>query len=181
MLNKKLEKGLIHIYTGDGKGKTTAAIGQGVRTFGAGYRVLMVQFLKGDDTGELYSIEKLGEGFELMRFAAINSFYVYLPEEEKLKAKQEAIEGLSFIKNVFSEENYDLVIMDEIMAALYNKMVEVADVVSLIKNKPSHVELIMTGRNAPQELLELADYVTEMKLIKHPFQQGIHARKGIES
>lgn len=181
MLNKKLEKGLIHIYTGDGKGKTTAALGQGVRTFGAGFRVLMVQFLKGDDTGELNSIEKLGEGFDLKRFAAINNFYINLPEEEKLKAKQEAIEGLSFINNVFKEESYNLIIMDEIMAALYNKMVEVDDVVSLIKNKPPHIELIMTGRNAPQELVELADYVTEMKLIKHPFQQGIYARKGIES
>lgn len=181
MLHKKLEMGLIHIYTGDGKGKTTAALGQGVRTFGAGYKVLMVQFLKGDDTGELHSIEKLGEGFELKRFAAINNFYKFLSEEEKLKAQKDAKEGLSLINSALKEEAYNLIIMDEIMAVLYNEMVEVEDVISLIKNKPAHVELIMTGRNAPQELIDLADYVTEMKLIKHPFQKGIYARKGIES
>lgn len=181
MLNKKLEKGLVHIYTGDGKGKTTAAVGQGVRTFGSGYRVLMVQFLKGDDTGELHSIEKLGDGFKLTRFAGMNNFYKFLPEDEKLQAQKDAVKGLSFIREALQEEKYNLIIMDEIMAVLSNNMVDINEVISIIKSKPVHIELIMTGRNAPQELIDLADYVTEMKMIKHPFQQGIYARKGIES
>ncbi len=181
MLKKRLEKGLIHIYTGDGKGKTTAAIGQGTRSFGGGYRVLMVQFLKGDDTGELHSIEKLGKDFQLKRFAALNNFYKFLPEEEKAKANEDAARGLAFIKAVLKQNEYNVIIMDEIMATLSNNMVALEDVLQLIKEKPEDVELIMTGRNAPEELIALADYVTEMKLVKHPFQKGIYARKGIES
>jgi len=179
-MSNKLEKGLVHIYTGDGKGKTTAAIGQGVRSFGGGLKVLMVQFLKGDDTGELHSFERLGDGFTLRRFAALDNFYKFLPEDEKLKAKEDAQRGLSFIREAM-EQQYDLIIMDEIMASITNEMVKLDEVIELVKNKPLNLELIMTGRNAPEELIELANYVTEMKLIKHPFQQGIYARKGIES
>ena len=180
-MGKKLEKGLVHIYTGDGKGKTTAAIGQGVRSFGGGLKVLMVQFLKGDDTGELHSFERLGEGFTLKRFAALNNFYKFLPEGDKLKAKEDATEGLRYIKAAMEQNQYDLIIMDEIMATITNEMVMLEEVIELVKNKPVNLEMIMTGRNAPEELMVLANYVTEMKLIKHPFQQGIYARKGIES
>ncbi len=181
MLKKRLERGLVHIYTGDGKGKTTAAIGQGTRSFGGGYRVLMVQFLKGDDTGELHSVEKLGEGFQLKRFAALNNFYKFLPEDEKQLANADAARGLAFIREAFKQNQYNVIIMDEIMATLSNSLVDLEDVIALVQSKPEDVELIMTGRNAPEELIALADYVTEMRLIKHPFQKGIYARKGIES
>lgn len=181
MLNKRLEKGLIHIYTGDGKGKTTAAIGQGMRTAGGGFKVLMVQFLKGDNTGELYSIEKLAPNFQLVRFANMKKFYSQMNEEEKTQVKKSVEEGLEVIKKHLREENYNLVIMDEIMAVIYNKIIPMEEILSLVKTKPQDVEIILTGRNAPEALMEIADYVTEMKMIKHPFQKGIYARKGIES
>ncbi len=178
---KKLEVGLIHIYTGDGKGKTTAALGQGTRTSGGGYKVLMTQFLKGDDTGELHSIEKLSPNFQIKRFAGIQKFYRNLDEEGRQQVAKEVKEGLAYIKEALKEERYNLIIMDEIMAVLSNEIIKVEDVITLLKSKPPHVEMILTGRNAPKELVELADYVTEMKMIKHPFEKGIYARKGIES
>ncbi|SNS76698.1 cob(I)yrinic acid a,c-diamide adenosyltransferase [Anaerovirgula multivorans] len=181
MDTKKLEKGLIHVYTGNGKGKTTAALGQGVRTAGAGFKVLMVQFLKGDDTGELYSIEKLAPDFQLIRFAAMNKFYFQLNDEEKLQVQRSAREGLEVVKKHLKEENYNLIIMDEIMAVLYNKIVDLAEVLTILKNKPDHIEMVLTGRNAPEALIDIADYVTEMGMVKHPFEKGVYARKGIES
>ncbi|MCC5910255.1 MAG: cob(I)yrinic acid a,c-diamide adenosyltransferase [Clostridiaceae bacterium] len=180
-MEKKLSEGLIHIYTGDGKGKTTAALGQGTRTAGGGYKVLMVQFLKGDDTGELYSIKKMYPNFEVMRFAAMNKFYFQLDQEEKLEVEASVKEGIETIQNLLKNEVYDLIIMDEIMAVLSNNIIDIEAVIQLIKNKPHHIEMILTGRNAPSELVDIADYVTEMKMIKHPFQKGIYARKGIES
>lgn len=181
MITKKLEKGLIHIYTGNGKGKTTAALGQGLRTAGGGYKVLMVQFLKGDDTGEIYSIEKLAPDFQLIRFAAMKKFYFQLTDDEKLQVQQSVREGLKVIKKQLEEENYNLIIMDEIMAVLYNKIVDLDEVLTILRNKPEHVEMVLTGRNAPEALINMADYVTEMGMIKHPFEKGIYARKGIES
>lgn len=181
MKTRRLEEGLIHVYTGDGKGKTTAALGQGIRTAGRGFKVLMVQFLKGDDTGELYSIEKLAPNFQLRRFGAMKNFYFQLSNEEKLQVQNSVKEGLEYINKQLMEENYSLIIMDEIMAVLYNQIVELDQVLSIIKNKPRHIEMILTGRNAPKALIEIADYVTEMTKIKHPFEKGIHARKGIES
>ena len=172
---------LVHIYTGNGKGKTTAAIGQGIRTSGAGYKVLMVQFLKGEDTGELNTIEKLSPNFELARFANMRKFYSQMNDEEKIETKASIKTGIEFIKEQFKSGNYNLIIMDEIMATIYNKIINLDDIISLIKDKPKDMEIIMTGRNAPGELIEIADYVTEMKLVKHPFQKGIYARKGIES
>jgi len=141
----------------------------------------MTQFLKGDDTGELHSIGKMSPNFEIKRFAGIKNFYRNLDEAGRQKVQQEAKEGLDLIQKAFEDESYDLIIMDEIMAVLYLGIVPVDEVVKLLKSKPHHVEMILTGRNAPAELVELADYVTEMKMIKHPFQQGIYARKGIES
>ncbi|AKL94463.1 Cob(I)yrinic acid a,c-diamide adenosyltransferase CobO [Clostridium aceticum] len=181
MLEKKLEKGLIHIYTGNGKGKTTAAIGQGIRTAGGGFKVLMVQFLKGGDTGEVHSIGKLAPNFEFIRFAAMNKFYFRLTEEEKAEVKKSVLQGLEMIRRCLQDKTYNLIIMDEIMAVLYNHVIEVEVVKSLLLNKPEDIEMILTGRKAPKELIDLADYVTEMTMIKHPFEKGIGARKGIES
>lgn len=180
MLEKTLEKGLIHIYTGDGKGKTTAAIGQGTRTAGGGYRVLMVQFLKGDDTGELYSIEAM-PNFTIKRYAEINSFYPFLPEEKKELVKEDIKRGLREIAALIEGQEYNMIIMDEIMGVLYNEIITVEEVLQLLIKRPSNMEVILTGRNAPEELVRIADYVTEMKMIKHPYEKGINARKGIES
>ncbi|KAB3529151.1 cob(I)yrinic acid a,c-diamide adenosyltransferase [Alkaliphilus serpentinus] len=180
MLEKRLETGLIHIYTGDGKGKTTAAIGQGTRTAGGGYKVLMVQFLKGDDTGELYSIDSM-PNFTLKRYAELNSFYPFLSEDKKLAVKEKIQHALKDLTEVIENQEYNMIILDEIMAVLYNEIMPIEDVVSLLKKKPDHMEMILTGRNAPEDLVNMADYVTEMKMIKHPYEKGIYARKGIES
>ncbi|AOY76345.1 cob(I)yrinic acid a,c-diamide adenosyltransferase [Clostridium formicaceticum] len=181
MVEKRLEKGLIHIYTGNGKGKTTAAIGQGVRTAGGGFKVLMVQFLKGDDTGELHSIKKLSPNFELIRFAATNKFYFRLTEEEKVEVKKSVLQGLEMIKRCLKAESYNLIIMDEIMAVIYNNVIDLEEVREILLSKPHYIEMILTGRKAPEPLIDLADYVTEMTMMKHPFEKGIGARKGIES
>lgn len=180
MLEKKLSKGLVHIYTGEGKGKTTAALGQGFRTAGGGYRVLLAQFLKGQDTGELHSIAQL-PNFDLLRFGKPKKFYFQMNEEEKAQVKEAIEEGLKAIEEAMAQEAYNLIILDEILGTIKNGIVTEEQVLALIDQKPAHMELILTGRDAPQALVERANYVTEMKMIKHPYQEGIHARKGIES
>jgi len=175
-----MDKGLIHVYTGDGKGKTTAAIGLGIRALGNGYKVYMVQFLKSQDTSELKVIEKLEPGFKLFRFEKKRGFIWNLKEEEIAQLKAEVQEAFSFVKTVLERSECDVLILDEIMAAMGNGLIDVNDVADVLKNKPEAVEIILTGRNAPAVILELSDYVSEITCKKHPFEKGIGARKGIE-
>lgn len=177
----KLEKGLIQVYTGDGKGKTTAALGQGLRSCGRGLKVSMVQFLKSGDTGELHSVEKLHPLFEIFRFEKERGFFWTLSEREKLELKEDIDRGFSFIKGLVSNNECDVLIIDELMGVLGNRLLEVAEVVGLLESKPDTMEIIITGRNVPKEILEIADLVTEMKEIKHYFRSGVPAREGIES
>lgn len=175
-----LNKGLVQIYTGDGKGKTTAAIGQGMRAYGNNLRVYMVQFLKGRKTGELNTINELGDNFKLFRFEKPRDFVWNLNEEQKEELKYEIKEGYKFVLETIKESKCDVLIIDEIMGVLSNKFLTVDEVLYIIDNKPSNMELILTGRNVPKEIVEKADLVTEMKCIKHYFEKGIPARKGIE-
>lgn len=177
----KLEKGLIQVYTGDGKGKTTAALGQGLRSCGRGLKVCMVQFLKGGDTGELHSVEKLHPLFEIFRFEKERGFFWTLSEEEKRELKEDIDRGFEFIKKVIANKECDILIIDELLGVLSNRLLEVNEVVELLKTKPDSIEIIITGRNAPKEIIDAADLVTEMKEIKHYFKNGVHAREGIES
>ncbi len=177
----KLEKGLIQVYTGDGKGKTTAALGQGLRACGRGLKVCMVQFLKSGDTGELHSVEKLHPLFEIFRFERERGFFWTLSAEEKQELKEDIDKGFSFIKGVIAEDRCDILIIDELLGVLGNRLLEVDQVVELFKAKPDTMEIIVTGRNVPDKLLELADLVTEMKEIKHYYKKGIAAREGIEA
>ena len=158
----KLKKGLVQIYTGDGKGKTTAAIGQGIRSAGYGLNVVMVQFLKGGYTGELSTIDKINN-FNIFRFEKERDFVWNLSKPE-----------------IVDEGSCDVLIVDEIMGAHYNKFITTDEIIYLIKNKKESMELVLTGRDVPQEVIDLADLVTEMKMIKHPFEKGIAAREGIE-
>lgn len=176
----KLTKGCIQVYTGDGKGKTTAAIGQGVRAAGNELRVYMVQFLKGSETGELKSIEKLDPYFKIFRFEKKRGFFWTLSDEEKAELKKEIEEAFEFCKKVLKNKECDVLILDEIMGVLYNKLLSVEEVVEFLKSKPEGMEIILTGRNVPKEIMEIADLVTEMKEIKHYFEKGVPARKGIE-
>ncbi|CCC58120.1 MULTISPECIES: cob(I)yrinic acid a,c-diamide adenosyltransferase [Caloramator] len=176
----KLTKGCIQVYTGDGKGKTTAAIGQGVRAAGNELRVYMVQFLKGSETGELKSIEKLDPYFKIFRFEKKRGFFWTLSDEEKAELKKEIEEAFEFCKKVLKNKECDVLILDEIMGVLHNKLLSVEEVVEFLKSKPEDMEIILTGRNVPKEIMEIADLVTEMKEIKHYFEKGVPARKGIE-
>jgi cob(I)alamin adenosyltransferase len=173
-------KGLIHIYTGDGKGKTTAAVGLGVRACGRGMKVLMVQFLKGTPTGELYSLKTLEPDFELHRGTGITKFTWEMNEEEKAQTTAEQQGLLEYAADLIEKGGIDLLILDEVLGAVSTGMLSKNAVVEFVKNKPCNLELVLTGRGASPELVELADYVSEIKAVKHPAGKGIKARKGIE-
>lgn len=177
----KLEKGYIQVYMGNGKGKTTAALGQGLRSCGRGLKVYMVQFLKSGDTGELHSVEKLYPLFEILRFERERGFFWTLSEQEKQELKKDIDKGFQFIKAAVRDNKCDLLIIDELLGVLENKLLNVDDVLELIKSKPVGMEIIITGRNAPKEIIDAADLVTEMREIKHYFRNGVPARVGIES
>lgn len=177
---KKLEEGKVAIYTGNGKGKTTAAIGQAIRAYGYGLKVYIVQFLKSRDTSELNVLNSLGENLKVFRFERERDFFWNLNEEEKKELKEDVDKAYNFIKNVLINEECDVLIIDEIMGVLGNKLLTENEVLELIKIKPSNMELIMTGRNVPRLIIEKADLVTEMKEVKHYFKDGTPARRGIE-
>ena len=167
--------GMVHLYTGNGKGKTTAAFGLAVRAAGRGYKTFIGQFLKGVEYGEL-KIEEFTGGLVKVRQFGKKSF-VHAITDEDVKLAEKGFEECK--KAVFSGD-YHIVVFDEINVALYFKLLPVEKVVDLIKNRPKNVEIVLTGRYAPEELIELADLITEMKEIKHYYQKGIEAREGIE-
>lgn len=178
-------KGLVIVYTGDGKGKTSAALGCAMRALGHGWRVLIIQFFKGDWPvvyGELELAKKLYPQFEVLQLGKgfVKIMGDKKPFDEHLEAAQAA---LSLTRQRMRSGNYDLIILDEINYALGTmdfKLVELADVLELIKEKPPEMHLILTGRNAPAEIVEAADLVTEMREIKHPMKKGIPAQQGID-
>jgi cob(I)alamin adenosyltransferase len=170
-------KGLVQIFTGEGKGKTTAALGTILRAAGHGLKVFVVFFMKGDYAyGEYRSLSKLPNvttaSFGFRKFTDPANI---TPEE-----KEQARAALETARQAVISGDYHLVVLDEVNIALNYKLIEPDDVIRLIKDKPSHVELILTGRYADSRLIELADLVTEMKKVKHPYDKGIKARRGIE-
>lgn len=173
-------KGLVHIYMGDGKGKTTAAIGLGIRAYGRGLRVLMAQFLKGTDTGELKTLEKLKPDFIVYRTHEQKEFIWNMNEEQLKELKKSVEETFLYAVKAAESGEWDLIILDEIMAAISDGLIDTGRVVDFIHNKPEEVEVVLTGRNAPKELIAAAHYVSDIQGVKHPFNQGITARKGIE-
>jgi cob(I)alamin adenosyltransferase len=174
------QTGLIHIYTGDGKGKTTAALGLGLRAAGRGFKVLLVQFLKGRDTGELAVLQRLGLEFVVRRNPESKKFIKDLTLEER-RAVQTAVAALwKEAVAAALHGDCDLLILDEIMAAVHSCLVSLDAVETFLQQKPPGLEVVLTGRNAPRQLVKLADYVSEVKAVKHPYEQGISARKGIE-
>lgn len=179
MSERLLSKGLVSIYTGSGRGKTTAALGLAMRVLGWGGRVCVIQFIKGySDIGELKFAEQFSDRFELRQFAADDSLSI---SEHKLSGRRQAAESaLDYAQAIIIRGDYDLVILDEINNALHYELISLTRVVETIQTKPTHVELVLTGRQAPPELIEIADYVTEMSLIKHPFDKGVTARRGID-
>jgi cob(I)alamin adenosyltransferase len=172
-----LEKGLVQVYTGNGKGKTSAAFGAALRAVGQGLKVYIIQFIKGGfDYGELHSVKHL-PNLKLTAFGRGRFIIEATPPKEDV---QKAQEGFELAEKVVSSGEYDIVVLDEINVVMHLRMISVDEIVKLIKNRPKHVELILTGRNAPSQIIEIADLVTEMKEIKHPYAKGIPSRKGIE-
>ncbi len=170
----KLKRGLVQVYTGRGKGKTTAAWGQAMRASGQGLKVGIVQFFKGKSSGEAKMIKKLK--LDIYSFCPVHPFF----GGKKEKLKKECQEGLAFAKEMLRSKKYDLIILDEINIAMRDRLIEVNGVLNLIKKKPKGVELILTGRGASKKIIEAADLVTEMREIKHPYRKGIRGRRGIE-
>ncbi|SFD02432.1 cob(I)yrinic acid a,c-diamide adenosyltransferase [Clostridium uliginosum] len=175
-----MELGLIHIYCGDGKGKTTAAMGLGIRAAGRDKKVLLTQFLKDNNTGELISIEKLGENFKVLKGEPVKKFFKFMSEEEQIHTKKEHEERFKKVISKAIKENVDLLILDEIIASINLDLVSLEEVINFLKTKPKGLEVVLTGRNPDERLVELADYVSEIKAIKHPYNQGINSRIGIE-
>ncbi len=175
-----MEKGLIHIYCGDGKGKTTAAMGLAIRAAGREKKVFITQFLKSGKSGELVSLEKLKEYITFLPGRPVNKFVWNMNDEEKMEAKREHTARFKEIIDIIKNEDYDLLILDEIIATINNGFIELNEVIEFLKNKPETLEVVMTGRDPKEKLIELANYVTEMQCMKHPFKEGIPSRVGIE-
>lgn len=170
--------GLVHVYTGNGKGKTTAALGLALRAVGHGWRVYMLQFMKGSKNyGEIIAAEKYLPGFTIVQSGLETFVNKENPAREDLNL---ALAGLELAKKVIMENQYDLVILDEINVALDFKLIPLEEVVQLIKNKPASMELVLTGRYAPKEIISLGNVISDITLIEHPYYHGVAAREGIE-
>jgi cob(I)alamin adenosyltransferase len=171
-----LKKGLIHVYTGNGKGKTTAAIGLGVRAAGDGLKVLMIQFMKGRRYSELDALEKL-QNFSVVQFGRDEFVSKEKPAQVDIDLAQK---GLAYAKEVIHKQSYDVVILDEINVALEYRLITLQDVLHVLKEKPESLELVLTGRYASPDIIKHADVVSEILEIKHPYQKGVLSRKGID-
>jgi cob(I)alamin adenosyltransferase len=170
-------KGLVQVFTGDGRGKTSAALGTALRSLGHDFKVCIVHFMKGNfPYGEQKVLSRLPD-VTLQIFGRLSFVDPNNPEAEDIEEARKALEAS---RAAVLSGDYDLVVLDEINVASAWGLVSVEDVVKLLKQKPGHVEVILTGRYADDRLIELADLVTEMRAVKHPFNQGIEARAGCE-
>lgn len=173
----KRAKGLVIVITGNGKGKTTAAFGQALRAIGQGYKVFVLQFMKGRKYGEFIAAEKYLP-YLTIRMSGLDSFVMRdNPAAIDIELAQK---GLDKAKKAIKSGKYDMVILDEINVALDFKLIDLQKVIDIIKNKPAGIDLILTGRYAPPEIVELADTVSEVKEVKHHYKAGIKDRAGIE-
>jgi len=173
-----MEKGLIQVYTGNGKGKTTAALGLALRAVGHGLKVLFIQFMKGNiDYGELESSKKLSPYLTIKQMGRETFVSKTNPDPIDIKL---ARDGFDLAKKAISNEEYSIVILDEINVAIDYGLIPLSDLLHLLDTKPKGIELILTGRNAKPEIIDKADLVTEMVERKHYFKKGVSARKGIE-
>lgn len=169
-------KGYLQIYTGNGKGKSTAAFGLALRAVGAGMRVYIAQFVKGRTYSEITAIRQQLPQITIRQFGR-GCFIVEKPTDEDVAA---AREGLEVVSEVLTSGEYDLVILDEATIAIYYDLFTVDELIDLLKRRAPKSEVVVTGRYAPEELIELADLVTEMREVKHYYRQGIEAQEGIE-
>jgi len=170
-------RGFLQVYTGNGKGKTTASLGLSMRALGHGHKVIMLQFMKGSYYGELTTAQKYLPGLSIEQYG----LETFVDEESPSPKDVElARQGIARAREVLTECSYDMVILDEINVALDYNLVNLEQVMELTSLRPPNVELVFTGRNAHEKVIEAADLVTEITLVKHPFYQGVDARQGIE-
>jgi len=197
-MSKKLSQGLVQVYTGEGKGKTTAALGLAYRAIGHGFKVCFIQFMKGSSyCGELFTSQRLKPDIDFYQFgrgcpysSMIRSGFMkckgcgecfYKDNKDEKKENKKYIKmAYKFTEDIFKKEEYDLVILDEFSNALRYDLLTVTEALALINEKPDNIELILTGRGIPEEIIERADLVSEIKAVKHPLNEGIKSRRGIE-
>jgi len=175
---KALGKGYIQVYTGNGKGKTTAAVGLALRAAGHGLKTYIGQFMKGQHYGELEAAKQVKPYITIEQYGRPGWVHVHKPpKEEDVRLAQE---GLRKAREAMLSGEYDIIVLDEISTAHYFELISIEDMLELIRSKPENVELVLTGRFAPPEVTDLADLVTEMREVKHYYQKGVKARDGIE-
>lgn len=176
-----MRKGYIQVYTGNGKGKTTAALGLALRAAGAGLKVFIAQFIKSKKCSEHKALERFKD---LITIKLYGTGFIKREQkkenERQTEANKAAQKGLEEIKKIIASATYDIVVLDEINVAVHYNLLSVADIMSLLNSKPSNIEIVLTGRYAHRRIIEKADLVTEMKEIKHYYKKGVKARKGIE-
>lgn len=172
------DRGLIQVYTGNGKGKTSAAWGQALRAAGHGLKVAVVRFLKPDDSGEVEAAERLAPLIAV--FGESSAYDPRLDQRDSPRVRHDDRRNFDLAKQIILSGEYDMVVLDEINIVIYYGHVTKIEMHGLFRRRPAHTELVLTGRNAPKWLIDEADLVTEMVEIKHPSQRGVPARKGIE-
>ena len=171
-----MTRGLVMVHTGEGKGKTTAALGLALRAFGAGLKVLILQFIKGGQTyGELDALKNFSPQIQIKQCGL-----GFTSQGDKADHKSAAEETLQLARKEILSGDWDLIILDEINYAVKFNLISEEEMLELVKIRPPQLHLLLTGRDATEKLIDLADLVTEMKLIKHPYQVGIKAQRGIE-
>lgn len=175
-----MEKGLVQIYCGNGKGKTTAAIGLGIRAIGRDLKVIMIQFLKHSDTGECKTLKGLEPDFKVFHFEKPRGFTWSLTPEEREEKKIEIKNAMNFARKVLETGECDILILDEILGAIQGGFIVEDEICNMIDNKPDTVELVLTGRVLPDSIAEKAGYISKIEAVKHPMTEGISAREGIE-
>ncbi len=169
--------GTVQVYTGDGKGKTTASLGLGLRAWGHGRKVLYIQFMKGRiNYGELEAAKKM-DGYDIIQMGRETFVSKENPDPVDVKMAQD---GFKLLQEKVASGEYDMIVADELNVALDFGLVDLAPVIELIKNKPQELELVITGRNAHPEVIGLADLVSEVREVKHHYQSGVKAREGVE-
>ncbi len=176
---KENNLGLVHLYHGDGKGKTTACMGLAVRAVGSGYNVLVSQFLKSGSSSEIKTLTAIS-GIEFIYGKPTDKFTFQMSEEELKECRNQNSIYLKKIINKTQEQKINILIMDEVINAVSTNTLNESELIDLLKNKPTNLEIIMSGRNPSDSIKELCDYISEIKKEKHPFDNGITARKGIE-
>lgn len=175
-----MENGLVQVYYGRGKGKTTAAIGLGMRALGSNYKVIMIQFLKNNNAGECNVLKNLEPHFKVFHFEKKRVFSWQLSEEEKQDVRSETGNAMKFANKVMDTGECDVLILDEILNSVELGFASEEELCQMIDNKPDEIELVLTGRVLPISIAERADYISHIEDVKNPITRGIDARAGIE-